>query len=297
LISVLILALVHVNFGSARLAEFQRGRTHHAGELSGCMSLSILADGILNGCVWNADAAGAPIYLVGESNADHLSEGVIEAGAQLGRPVSIVTGPGCPFFYPKSDPSYDASRDFTCTGVVSRAIDWLDAQPPGVVVLSFSDQHWGVSNAEAVEATGSSKEQVDESVHQLELALVQMVNRIESAGHEVVLVQAVPHFDGPHYWDPTSCTIWSLTQVGCEASMPRSYVEAVQQRVRDAQERIAARTGAEILDLRESLCPSDTCSVEHDGIVWYFDGDHISVAASLSLAPSIASSISEASAH
>jgi peptidoglycan/LPS O-acetylase OafA/YrhL len=297
LISLLILALVQVNFGSARLAEFQRGRTHHAGELSGCMSLSILADGVLNGCVWNSDASGSPIYLVGESNADHLSEGVIEAGAQLGRPVSIVTGPGCPFFYPKSDPSYDASRDFTCTGVVSRAIDWLDAQPPGVVVMSFSDQHWGVSTSAAVDATGSTKEQFDEGVRQHEQALTQTITRLQDAGHEVLLVQAVPHFDGPHYWDPTSCTLWSLTNDGCGASMPKDYVEAVQQRVRDAQERIAAQTGAELLDLRAPICPGDTCLVEHDGVVWYFDGDHISVEASLSLAPLFADSITKTSAN
>ena len=109
-------------------------------------------------------------------------------------------------------------------------------------------------------------------------------------------VQAVPHLDGTYYWDPTSCTIWSLTQGGCVASMPRSYVEAVQQRVRDAQERIVTHTYAKLLDLRDALCPSDTCSVEPDGALQYLDGDHISAVASLRLAPLIAESITQTSA-
>ena len=78
--------------------------------------------------------------------------------------------------------------------------------------------------------------------------------------------------------------------------MPKDYVEAVQKRVRDAQERIAAQTGAHLLDLRDDLCPGDACLVERDGVVWYFDGDHISVEASISLAPLFADSITRSSA-
>ena len=73
-------------------------------------------------------------------------------------------------------------------------------------------------------------------------------------------------------------------------------MEAVQQRVRDAQERIVTHTYAKLLDLRDALCPSDTCSVEPDGALQYLDGDHISAVASLRLAPLIAESITQTSA-
>ena len=57
----------------------------HMGRANGCAGFSPLGTKAAD-CTWDADASGPPVYLVGDSNADHFSEGLEAASAELDRP-------------------------------------------------------------------------------------------------------------------------------------------------------------------------------------------------------------------
>lgn len=64
-------------------------------------------------CTWNGQAIGQPIYLVGDSNADHFSEGLIRAASSDSRPLVGLTEDGCSYLHgslPRDNPGWEREK-------------------------------------------------------------------------------------------------------------------------------------------------------------------------------------------
>jgi hypothetical protein len=86
-----------------------------------------------------------------------------------------------------------------------------------------------------------------------------------------------------------------IAREDCEASMPLSYVENLQQPTRMAIDRVARETDLQVVDVRPYLCEGQTCATRrNDGFVLYADPAHISVPMSRELIPTFAEAINNA---
>jgi peptidoglycan/LPS O-acetylase OafA/YrhL len=260
--------------------------------VSGELTSYRAADGI-HSCVWNANAAGKPIYLVGDSTAWHFSEAAIGASGILGRPLTVIGLFGCPFkdvfIQAPNLPSYRNQK--ACRQGYEGAMRWLGEQPPGTVVISElngeyrkTDIAFGLQS-EALTTSPAGRAQV------LDDGLTSTIVTLKHAGHSVLLVQAAPDFEYPVKFDPLRCTWSQLRADTCVARMPRSVADSIQQLERSSLRAIATQTGTGLFDPRDFFCSSDECTTQGRGVDLYRDAFHISANASRMLAPSLARAV------
>ena len=223
-------------------------------------------------CTWVANAPGAPVYLIGDSEAGQLAEAVIGAGETLGRPVTIANMNSCPFLITTPDEQPLSAPD--CQAFIAQSTDYLATQAtPGTVVIGMSPNY---VTADAVDA--------------LDVSVVRAIERVREGGHQVVLVAPVPQFPG---WGPWGCSlIDTLVSVeGCGAGVPRSTMDNTQVLALDLFASVAEQTGARLLDVRDTLCPDEMC-VTNSGDEWRFrDSFHITVGQSQALTLPMAGAI------
>jgi peptidoglycan/LPS O-acetylase OafA/YrhL len=239
--------------------------------------------------VWNANAAGKPIYIVGDSTAWYFTRAAIGASGLLGRPLSVISLPGCPF----KDVFIQArDRDHkVCRPEYKSVMRWLGEQPPGTVVISdvnrwYRDTDIAVGLAsEALTTSPAGRARV------LDDGLTSTIVTLKNAGHSVLLIQAAPVFEYPVRFDPLRCTLAELRADTCIARMPRSAADSFQQVERSSLRKIATQTGAGLYDPRDFFCSSDECATQRHGVDLYKDRIHISANASHMLAPSLADAL------
>ncbi len=284
-LSLLLLVAANSGFWNTRVQEFTAKVTPmHAGNAAGCNKSRAFDAPNARECTWNADAQGEIVYLVGDSHADHLSEGVIDAAIETGHPVRIATANACPFFdvYFTST----AQPKSPCRGFVQDTLSFLEKQPPGIVVISSSSGYWnsrvfGAGNsADSVTRERAAKQAA------LEAGLESSVRRLQATGHQVVLVQDVPFFTAPQTSDPQQ---FSALQIASGDSlnvmMPRAQADRIQLIPRTAFADVATRTGALLVDPRDIFCSKEACLTQSGDTYLYRDEGHISIAGALALTP------------
>ena len=120
----------------------------------------------------------------------------------------------------------------------------------------------------------------------LSSGLESTVELIQSYGHSVVLVQSVPTYRNPlPIWTTDACVtaVSSLGSLECDRRVPESVINSVQGPTADVIDGVAARSGAQVLDLRPRFCPNGICSTVQDGVIQYFDSAHLTAEASRNL--------------
>lgn len=278
-------------FWSATVQSYQAAiQPAHAGAEAGCTQQAWQHP---SRCTWNAEAGGTPVYLVGDSNADHFSEGLIAASESTGRPVVGLSEDGCSYLSVSLDLG-DAARNDVCGRYAADTEAHLKTAEPGLVVIANSNVWFGNSRPEAIGPLGEPPERTPEGkLAALSSGLVQSVGSLREVGHDVLIVQAVPHWgDHSGALDWGACSVVDIVTVGCVATMPMADVTARQGAVADVVEAAADQSGARTLDLSEQVCPGGTCSsVAPDGLVRYRDGTHITVPQSQALAGSFATAM------
>lgn len=244
-------------FGMEQVRAYQAAvLPEHAGQKAGCTAS--LPWTRLTQCTWGAALPGPPVYLIGDSQADHLSEGAIQASRGLGRPLVNLGVDGCAFTGVHQAGSL-------CDRVFAGVDHHLGQAAPGVVILS----------------NGTA----ERDVHEVTTSLM-------AAGHAVILIQAVPKFVD---WRPDTCSMLRLVAGSCSGHLTLSEAGERQGPARDRLRGVAIATQATLLDTWPRMCPQDPCSTETTGLIRYRDEDHITVAQSMAFAPEIADAIRRAS--
>lgn len=234
-------------------------------------------------CRWHASSTGQPVYLLGDSNAAHYTEGLIASTERLQRPLIVSTSAGCPLLdLPITSPSRPNLRD-ACSTRTERLLQWMDGQEPGTVILSGSDEYWLTSDF-LVDLDGHPIREESQRVSLFQRSLERTIRRLQDAGHSVVVVQTVPHFFGKYVWDPATCNLWDSLR-GCPQEMPLPTAEARSRNVKRAVHDATVKLGAIDLDVSEEICPRKTCTTWREETPIYRDANHISVAQSKALGP------------
>jgi len=272
-------------FWNQRIQDFVASvQPWHAGNVAGCNESIAPSDRRATKCVWNADGIGTPVYLVGDSHADHLSEAVIAATTQLDEPLTIATANTCPFY----DVHFfsTAAPHSPCRQFVQKTLGWLKQQPPGIVIVSASSVYWNSKVFSAGLTANEMTNDLEAKRVNLQAGLTSTVKQLEATGHRVVLVQDVPYFASPYASDPhqfSALQIASGQDLGTQ--MPLDFANKNQQAARTAIAAVARDTGASVLDLREYFCPDNLCRTEFGDTYLYRDDGHISVGATQQLTP------------
>jgi len=288
-------------FWSRPVQQMQASQELHAGIAAGCMSYSPITSETQDNCEWNDSGEGPPIYLIGDSIADHYSEALIGASKTLDRPLFMTTAAGCPAYRViLQEPDLPAPTDVTglegCNPYIEGTLEWLDTQPAGLVIMGARDISWwsptDIADPNALVGSQFAAQAIDRAVPESaqQAALVSgisnTVEHLERAGHQVVIAQAPPSYrvPGPP-WLPMSCSITSIASGDCGTTASVKEMDLLQGRTRAAVVDAANRSGATVLDLRSYFCPDDVCVTTRGNLNLYLDDIHISVPASSDLIP------------
>ncbi|MFZ1412423.1 MAG: acyltransferase family protein [Micropruina sp.] len=252
----------------------------YASRLAGCHATIPLDQRKPGDCIWNASAAGRPIYLVGDSNADHFSDGIILAGRALARPVISATASACPFVdVPFVSLAKDQAGNDTCRAYVQGSLKHLGSSAPGTVIISASDTYW-TSEQHRVGDTG----EVAAKLLALRGGLSSTVRFLQGAGHSVLLVQSIPRWTDEDSLKDCSLISLLASASGCDQELPIARAMERQGAVRAVVSAVAGATGAEVLDPWATLCAESVCRSAQDGLTRYRDGTHITVKQSAAMA-------------
>jgi len=286
--SALLLAN-HEGWWSKEVKSFQIATTEwHIGLENGCDTRDPLGLSSVD-CHWNPTGLGPPIYLLGDSNADHFSEGVILAGEALDRPTVISSTNSCPFITGALlDLDKGGRSDKSCAQYVEGSIDFLMAASPGTVIISNTNSYWASSRFEFGPTPENVSSDPNIKVSRFESELSLTAKTLMSGGHTVILVQTVPKWDGRTEWDPSECDLLSVRRGDCSATQSLSNAQNATSSVRTAVAAAASNSGASVWDPGQDICPAGICSTDGPGFYRYKDNTHLSVPQAEALAPTIA---------
>lgn len=272
-----------LGFASGRAFWSESLAEHQAAVLDphqGCHGYVPLVDPTVGDCTLNGLATGRPIYLVGDSHAQHFSEAVLAAGESLGRPVVISTATNCPVVglelrYLSGTEAHNSG----CSSFSGGTLDYLVGAAPGVVVLSASDRYWTDAAWSIGVTADTMTTSTDTKLRIARVATEGTVRLLQDVGHDVVLVEDVPRWTGVDEWTPANCGLISLqSSIGsCERRMPVVRAQARQGAARVVLEEVATATGAGLVDPWARLCLEGWCSTHRRGIPNYRDSNHITV--------------------
>lgn len=214
------------------------------------------------------------IYLVGDSNAGQLTNGLVEAAGYDMRVVAATTH-GCPFgvLAPEwSQPNW-------CRLYNASSLQYLLGQNPSTIVIANSDQYW--TGNEKLGVPGDATKNLTLSMS----TLSSVVGELQGVGHQVVLVQAIP--DWAPVAAPTSlrCSLVGTWLGRCEMELPEVYFRERQGRVRRELALMARSSDTAIVDTWSQMCLRKCRLRGEDGTLLYRDPSHLSVQGSNVLAP------------
>jgi peptidoglycan/LPS O-acetylase OafA/YrhL len=225
-------------------------------------------------CQWQPAAAGTPIYLIGDSNAGMLREGLILASKELDRPFGLSNTAGCAFLPHRAE--FDRlPRSARCRAAYARTQQHLRDAAPGLVLMAMSERLYAL---DPTTADGQRK------AAQLEQSLTASLTWLRSAGHQVLIVQPLPNFFGRYQWDPARCTLMQLVADDCRGSLPVAAAHADTAALRALLARTAAANGAAVIDIVDAICPDGVCLTRRGDAFIFADAGHITFEASVGLA-------------
>lgn len=283
-------------WGNPRIQEAQTASASAANGLPmNCMSfLTIkgLTDSDLSSCVFNSDANGAPIYLVGDSNAAMHDQGVLEAARALGSPLYVSTAADCPYvdIYRKSQ--WGDVADRACRDFVDKTTAWLTTAPHGTVLIAGSMRYGFESTYELGATPQSVSNDVNARVSSLRKGLVSTINELKSAGQQVVLF--APTYKFEDWATPVTierCPTFRILNGSCPITLPVSDIDTGQSETRQAFLDAARIEHVPVVDLLPFQCDQGHCADRFRGTWIYDDPSHISASLSRLTTPEIISAI------
>ena len=241
-------------------------------------------------CQWNVEGTGKTIFLVGDSMAGALGEGLTLAAVDTDRPIEVGTRGACPFI--DATLYVDGRSDEDCDAVVQGSLAWLETQPPSDVVIS-STLGYLVIDGVGLGSPGSDAPRYDEAGKRdvyLD-GLRSAVGQLTDAGHRVTVVLPPPGFPRTvmayEAWRPSQCATYEALMNIASCGEKRSEVEVEQETAElfTEVERAVLEGGGSIWNPRGDLCSEGVCAT-NVGDEWrYLDGSHLSVTMSEALAP------------
>jgi len=226
-------------------------------------------------CTWKAQNARGTVFLVGDSTALALSDGVVTADRALGLNTSVSTHSQCPFIARGHVQFPDGAE--ACAAWQQSTLDTLLRVKPDIVVISNRPYVYDMTSG--VQLTNDHQAVVTgpDSVTVWKDALGDVVSTLRRAGIQVVIAEAPPEttYDVP----PTGIMQRGRSRATRAEALDRRRISfsADDNVVRD-------NPGTYIFDPLPHLCGPEICPDASSGEALYADARHLSVAGSARLA-------------
>ena len=252
----------------------------HLGRTYGCHNDIPIDQRDLRACTWKGSAT--PLYLIGDSQADALSDGLLAAADT--HPLTIATISSCPIgINLRALDGAPVNRDEKrCLRYSKGALSYFKKAIPGIIYIATTDQYWRESNYALIDGKKIITNK-REKLAAISNALTQFIGQVEKVGYKVVLIQTVPQFNyaGANSsrinWNPRSCTTIELKNDSCAISKPLPEVIQVQGAGWQMLSQVAKSTNSTLLDFTPEICPKNLCQTFRDGNWIYRDANHLSV--------------------
>lgn len=255
----------------------------HAGTASGCGDGYVPRDILDKKCLWNPEKKNN-IYLIGDSNADHFSEAIINVGLITNSKSRVFSKGGCPFIGNYWS-TYTNFSNTECNKYVNNSVSFLQNSDAGIVFIGISDSVWRSIEKKNI-AIGPNKNETYKNKKLIEKYLVEdfvnKINLIKQGGHHVVLIQPVPKFfkEGEllfEYHKYPTLNFFLFDNPIPVTKISRISVEKFQKKSKKFNGIISAKTNSGLLDLKDLFCDDLNCYNIKNNFYVYRDAGHISV--------------------
>lgn len=261
----------------------------HDDIVNGCNAPAPLGERTLEAtlkCTWpkskGTETSGS-ILLVGDSQAGHFSEAVIEASKRLNLSTTIATHNGCAFTGLDARMAGTTARK-GCQHFVRGTVDDIERLRPDVVIIATASGGYINGNDYSLRDPKSLK-WVDAKDGKRKLLIEgfgSIINKLQGLHIRVIIVNQVYTFKS---WRLDNCTDFNFYRNACSAARSRDTLVAARKLGKDIE--LEAATGKRFvstLDVADRLCEASVCSTQMRQNWNYFDGGHITRSASLNLA-------------
>jgi peptidoglycan/LPS O-acetylase OafA/YrhL len=254
---------------NAAVRSWNRSQTPHLDEVNGCDSPVPLGARRGFHCTWLVPHARGRVVLVGDSNAGHFSEPVIDASRQLGYDTTVVTLDGCPYVDLIVRPR---SGSQGCRQFYLETTAALIRQRPNLVIIGGRTDQYVYEDG-----VGEPGQPLSHSTPvRLTLwvrGLTSTLRALNGHGIPVVVVDPVPSLPVPE----GDCAVIRILTATCAGSVSRSRVAAELGPVIRAQDRsVRTASRSTVVDFEDELC-GRRCSAMRGNITLFLNALHLSV--------------------
>lgn len=271
------------NYWSTNLSRFYEFvNPLHLSNAQGCGQGFVPSSIDNNFCTWNTESKGRPIYLIGDSNADHVSEAVVKAGKATGNPVEIITKGGCSFLGNSWSNRNDAEA-IKCLKFVNEVMKLISSSPSGLVIMGLSDSVWkGLGKLAVGPSRSNESKDFLISFNYLMADFVEKINTLKKSGHHILLLLPAPKFvteDDKLLFDYTLCTTLGVIIENCPKAVITTldFQKKLQSHARDSIFKASALTNSRTLDLLTIICQDGECKNIKGKEILYRDAGHLTV--------------------
>ena len=224
--------------------------------------------------------------IIGDSHAAAIRPAVEASGLMGARAGTLYWKGGCPLL--DGAKRSDHPRNNECTAFRTKVWGEIESNPEiDTVILggrwSFQLTGWlpesGGSNRTFLEDEHTLSHSVEENARVVERSLKKTLDRLAARDIKVIVIGAVPEpgFSVPH-------TIALARHGGIEVprGIPRGRVE---ERAGVSDQFISERVPSDVqfISVWEAFCDEDWCDIERNGVPLYYDDDHLSHSAAVSV--------------
>ena len=299
MVCVLLPIVVAAAVGSVRTAlvdqddveAFELAFDFHRDVQLGCDRSRPAPDDYDVACRFSVDDPVGTAALVGDSNAGHLTDGVIAGMNAAGYDVVVATRSACPFA--DLTVAFDGRENSACRNFLDDTMERLRTEAVDVVVIGHAFDRYVEDDLsafgrsfDAVDSTEEGKREV------LADGLARTVTDFVEDDIDVFVVHPPPRSSG---WDPEACPSFRWSRLNCAGPVDPGDLEA--QRVGLAGiHRAAHDAGANVVDIAPVWCDGLQCDprIGEDRSGYLLrDEWHITVQASQQLAPVFEALVSE----
>lgn len=274
----------------------------HLGFDSPCAGLTGGQEVDPNSCEIVEENRGKPLYLVGDSYAEQFTEPVAAVAKNLDRSAFRFTSGGCPFADISILNANDVATEWRpgCREHFVKTAQWLQEAAPGTVILANAE-FYTRSPIFAVSRTGNpATNKEDEKIDLYASGLLDTIQNLNAAGHEVLLVSPIPNYalateelSLANWKGADSCSMISLLRGDCSNGLDTSLdlIASRQGALWQAIDTVALESNTPIVNFTKNLCPQNQCRIVRDGVWVFKDYLHLTVGGSEALTPQLQNAV------
>ena len=200
-------------------------------------------------CIYNAKYSRTSTLLIGDSHAGHLSQALIDAGAELNISVTVWAHPNCQLQFKRAVVSTVSD---VCLNSNLTTLKWIKLNRPDSIIISQFTQY-------------------SSEIENLKLAIIE----IKKIVPKILLVANSPIFPDSTLFMVSRPLIMSPYEP--PKSFSRRSMVQIHELARQSISIFAKDTGIDVLDLTSSFCGQFSCSRFEKDQWLYRDDDHFSI--------------------